>query len=55
MMSERRISIAVLLVFLIISPGCTVKEDRELCPCWLLEDLSECYGSDSPLYISARK
>ena len=55
MMNERRISIAVLLVFLIISPGCTVKEDRELCPCWLLEDLSECYGSDSPLYISAWK
>lgn len=35
--------------------ACSIKEDRTPCPCWLTEDLSECYGSDSPLYLSAWK
>lgn len=49
------ICFAVLFAMSITMAGCSVKEDREPCPCWLLEDLSECYGSDSPLYLSAWK
>ena len=38
----RRVTYTATLMLLLILSSCSVKEDRDVCPCWLQIDLSTC-------------
>ena len=38
----RRLTYAATMMLLLILSSCSVKEDRDVCPCWLQIDLSTC-------------